>query len=972
MRIKFLPFLFCLTFFTNFYAQDRFSASEVIVGTYVGQTMPLRDLPTLVENLNQDPKTLTIVPNESTTQIEINDVPPTVIDNLQTKAGQIVTRAIEQNFIGASSTESGFFPPDPTGAVGPNHYVHSVNSLVKIFNKTGNLLVGPVNLGTFLGFGGNSGDPIVLYDQLADRWLVSEFGSINGGNSLAIGVSTTNDPTGTYNVYQFGFSGFPDYPHYAVWPDGYYGTINLGGQTTRAFVIERDVLLAGGTSPEIAIFALPGVVVNPNNIKSPEAANLLGTTLPPNTPGYITYLQDDAWSGVAFDHLKIWEIAVNPTNFANSTISAPLIIPTQPFDANEIFGQGSIQQPGTNQTLAAHGGIISFGANYRSFADHNSWLITFNTFIDNNDTGGIRWIELRNDATNPWSIYQEGTYSVADGNSRFMSSSSMDAAGNIGMAFSIGSATLPVGLRYTGRYDGDPLGQMTVAETSIVQGTGVRTNTYRYGDYGHVTLDPDNFTFWYTADYFFANNSWRTQIASFSLSGGFNNDVGISNILQPEDGILTNAETVQVSIRNFGTDTQTTIPLELRVNGNLIATENYTGSIAANETDNYTFNQTVDLSTTGQEYSIEVKTALANDEFNPNDTFTKVVKNLFANDVGITEIVSPESMTGLLVEPIVATIKNFGASTQSNFNVQYSVDGSTPVVESFAGPITSGEETEFTFAVPFDFSTLGTYSLTVSTDLTGDADPSNDSVTKVVENLFCQPVLDCSFGDGFELFSVADINNPSGCEGYADFRNLVANLAPGSTNDLTVTTGYGDQFITVWIDFNDDSVFSNNERVVTNHEIANGQAGGTFTETFDLVVPANATIGAHIMRAKSNYNGPVPTDACEITDYGETEDYTANIGTLGIEDIAIQNSDLIISSADNKIFDIILKSDYDGRAYVSVFNMLGQELGIKMIEKSAGSHNLKLDMSSAASGVYLLKVGGEFTNSIKTERIIVK
>src|SRR5690606_6244486 len=372
MKQKKLLSAFLLLLSISLFAQQKFPPEQVISGTFVGQTMPLRDFPTMPENLNLDPQTLTVVPNESTTQIEINEVPPTIIDNLQKTLGQIQTRAIEQNFIGASSSESGFYPPDPTGAVGPNHYVHSVNSLVKIFSKTGTLLVGPISLGTFLGFGGNSGDPIVLYDQLADRWLVSEFGSINGGNSLAIGVSATSDPTGAYNVYQYSFSGFPDYPHYAVWPDAYYGTVNLGGATTRAFALDRDEILNGGPNPEIVIFTLPGIVVNPNQVKSPEAANLLGTTIAPNTPGYVTYLQDDAWSGVSNDHLKIWEMEMDWTNPGNSTISAPLEIPTDPFDAGEIFGQGAISQPGTGQKLAGHGGIISFGANYRSFPDHNS------------------------------------------------------------------------------------------------------------------------------------------------------------------------------------------------------------------------------------------------------------------------------------------------------------------------------------------------------------------------------------------------------------------------------------------------------------------------------------------------------------------------------------------------------------------------------------------------------------------------
>ena len=919
-------------------------------------------------------KLLFPVPNESTTQLEINEGSPVIIDNLQTKQGGIQSMPIQQNFIGASSSESGFFPPDPTGAVGPNHYVHSVNSLVKIFDKSGNLLVGPVSLGSFLGFGGNGGDPIVLYDQLADRWLVSEFGTISGGNSLAIGVSVTNDPGGAYNVYQYAFNGFPDYPHYAVWPDAYYGTVNLDGQTTRAFAMDRDEILSGGANPAIVIFALPGVVVNPNQVKSPEAANLLGTNIPPNTPGYITYLQDDAWNGVSFDHLKVWEIETDWANPNNASISQPLVIPTDPFDAGEIFGQGAVEQPGTNQKLAAHGGIISFGANYRSFADHNSWLITFNTFIDNNQTGGIRWIELRNDDSNPWSIYQEGTYSIADGHSRFMSSSAMDAAGNIGLAFSIGSSTLPVGIRYTGRFDGDPLGQMTVAETTIVDGVGVRTNTYRYGDYSHTTMDPDNFTFWHTADFFSSNNAWRTQIASYSLSGGFSDDVGISNIIQPENGSLGTNETVEVSIRNYGTDTQTSVPLELRVDGNLVASETYTGSIAANATESYTFTQTVDLSNVGQTYTIEARTNLANDEFNGNDAYTKEVTNLFAIDVGATEITAPETGSGLGVEEISATIKNFGSTTQSDFDVQYTINGGTPVVETFTGTLASEEEATYTFTQTADFSALGNYIVTVTTSLPGDNNASNDSVTEDIENILCEPVIDCSLGDGFRLFSVAEINNPSQCEGYADFTDQVANLEPGSTNGLTVTTNYGSQYIKVWIDYNEDSIFTADEVVVNNYQIAPGQGSGTYTETMDLVVPANAAIGPHRMRAKSNWNAPVPADACEVTSYGETEDYTANIGDLGVEDISIRNSELIISSKDQRHFDITLVSDYQGQAYVSVYNLLGQELGIKMVGKPEGSntHTMKLDMSFTSSGVYIVKVGGEFTKAVKTARIIVK
>lgn len=972
MKFKKLLFATALLFGIGVNAQQVFPPDEVIVGTFIGKTIPLREYAVQEENHDQTIKEIKVVSNRSRYNPQVNaDALPNGIDpNVQRSFGEIRTRAIEQNFIGASSSESGFTPPDPTGAAGPNHYVHSVNSIVKIFSKTGTLLVGPVALGTFLGIGSNSGDPIVMYDQLADRWFVSEFGSL--GNSLAIGVSETGDPTGAYNVYQYTFGSFPDYPHYSVWHDAYYLTANIG-TTNKVYAVERDVMLAGGASPKIVGFPLPGSTQNTNTVLSPEPANLLGTNFPANAPGYVTYLQDDGWSGVSFDHLKVWEIDLDWNNTSNSTISAPLEIPTDPFNSVFApFGTGDVAQPGTDQKIDMIGGVISYAANYRSFADHNSWVITFNTDIDNNDTSGIRWIELRNDASNPWSIFQEGTYAPADGLSRFMGSAGMDAAGNIGLAFNVASGSLKASIRYTGRFDGDPLGQMTVAETEIIPGAGVQTFSNRFGDYSHLTMDPDNFTFWYTAEYFSSNNNWRTQIAAFTLSGGFAKDVGVNALIQPVNGLLTNAETVEVSIRNFGTDSQSNIPLELRVDGNLVASESFAGTITAGSTATYTFAQTVDLSTSGQTYSIEVRTNLAGDEFPANDPFTTDVTNLLANDVGAIEITAPVSGSGLGNETITATIKNFGAASQSNFNVQYVIDGGTPVVETFAGPIASEQEMTYSFNQTADFSALGTYNVTVSTSLGGDGNASNDAVSTVIENILCQPTSDCSLGDGFRLFSVAEINNPSSCEGYGDFTNLIANLAPGSTNDLTVTTNYGDQFVKVWIDFNDDYNFTANEVVVNNVEIASGQGSGTYTVTMDLVVPAGAAIGPHRMRAKTNWNGPVPNDACEETTYGETEDYTANIGTLGVDDFSVRNGNLIITTEGNKQYEVSLTTAYEGATYLAVYNILGQQLKVKMINKLGDSYKARLDMSEAASGVYIVKVGGTNTKSFKTGRIIVE
>ncbi len=975
MKFRLYALLAFLLASTMVQAQETFPAKTVIQGRFVKKTVPLRDFPTTLDaeyKVNE----IKIVPNNlrANEKLNANAYPQNGIDPLRQKnVGGVTLMPVEENFDGLTQGEGGgFTPPDPTGAAGPNHYIAGVNVAIKIFDKQGNVLAGPTMLGTFLGNGSNAGDPIFMYDHLADRYFVSQFQFSNNG--LVIGVSETSDPTGAYNVYQFPLDAFPDYPHYTVWPDGYYMTANkFVGNTT--YVIERQAMIDGEPTANIVGFSLPGVVENSNTVFSPEPANLTGVDFPANVPGYIVYMQDDGWGGgITNDHLKIWEIEVDWNNPASSTISAPVEIPIAPFDSVFApFGTGDVAQPGTGQKIDMIGGVISYASNYRSFGSHNSWLVTFNVDVDGNDTSGIRWIELRNTGNGAWSLFQEGTYAPADGHSRFMGSAGMDAAGNIGMGFHIASATLPVGIKYTGRFDGDPAGQMTVAEETIIDGIGVQTFSNRFGDYSHLTMDPDNFTFWHTAEYFASNNNWRSRVASFTLSGGFTADVGVNAIIQPENGVLTNAETVEISIRNYGTGTQSNIPVELLVDDVVVATETFNGSIAGGDVANYTFAQTVDLSTVGQTYTIKAATLLAGDEFNPNDDFEKEVTHLYANDVGPLELVAPASGSGLGMQTISVNLKNFGVDTQSNFDVQYTVNGGTPVVETFAGSLDQEEEAVFNFSTQADLTEIGSYTIEITTSLSGDQNTDNDTLTAEVENFMCQPEMDCSFGDGLQLFSIAEINNPSGCEGYADFTDEIAYLEPGMTYDLTMTTGYGDQHVTVWIDFNDDYDFTNDEKVVVDYVIAPGQGSGTYTETTDLTVPAGVPPGDHLMRAKTNWQAPVPDDACEETQYGETEDYTANTGILSISDQNFANSELVVLTLPNNQFDITLTTNYDKGVYAALYNVLGQQLKFKTLTKSSeNSYQIKLDMSQMASGVYLIKLSGADLKTYKTARIIVK
>ena len=224
---------------------------------------------------------------------------------------------------------------------------------------------------------------------------------------------------------------------------------------------------------------------------------------------------------------------------------------------------------------------------------------------------------------------------------------------------------------------------------------------------------------------------------------------------------------------------------------------------------------------------------------------------------------------------------------------------------------------------------------------------------EVKANVYCTPSMNCEILDGFQLFQLGDIDNESQCEGYGDFMNLSTELFQNSTNELTVTTGYGDQYVKVWIDFNDDLEFSNEEIVIDDYILAAGQGPGTYTETIELVVPENALVGTHILRAKTNWAAVVPDDPCSITTYGETEDYTVIIveSIMGVNENNLLFTPIIYPNPTDGNLTVDLKSSYK---YISVKlnDIMGRELFSKSYNE-ASELALKID---GAPGVYFLTI----------------
>ena len=243
------------------------------------------------------------------------------------------------------------------------------------------------------------------------------------------------------------------------------------------------------------------------------------------------------------------------------------------------------------------------------------------------------------------------------------------------------------------------------------------------------------------------------------------------------------------------------------------------------------------------------------------------------------------------------------------------------------------------------------------------AESSNGSLSEtykfmfeVKENVLCTPSMNCNSNDGFQLFQLQEIDNSSGCEGYADFTSMSTELEQGSEYELTVTTGWGDQYIKLWIDYNDDLDFTEDEVIINNHIIAPNEGSGEYTETISFVIPDDATPGQHILRAKSNWAGDVPTDPCVETDYGETEDYSVVIvnSILGINESTTSILPLIYPNPSDGNISVDLRDNYDN-IFIELTDIFGKQI-IKKPYTDVRIFNLNIDQPP---GIYFLSIIAE-------------
>jgi hypothetical protein len=446
-------------------------------------------------------------------------------------------------FAGGSNPDNGTYnggyvlPPDTNGAVGPKNYVQAINLMYEVFDKNTGVMTAAEPLSSV--FGGilsncglfSAGDPEVLYDQAADRWLVSEIAGYPPyiPYMQCVAVSTSSDPAGSYHIYalQMPNGYLNDYPKFAVWPDAYYMSTNFfSGNTfvgTGIFAWDRNAMLAGSSSVTIVYFNLGN---------DPATANLFGflpaipagNSLPPaGEPEHYAVLTSQAFGGGESDGVQIYDFQVDFGTPTNSSFTLNNTIPVDSFNPTVCTASSGncVPQPGTRSPkLEVLSDRLMYPLQYANFGGLET-LVTNHTIKGPSGQAAIRYYELqRSGGSGPFGMYDQGTF-APDSNSRWMGSAGLDQAGNLVVGYSVSGTGLHPSIRYAGRSSGVTYSGLDLGEASLIEGGGSQTDSSgRWGDYSGLTLDPsDDCTFWYTSEYLQSTGqyNWLTRIGSFRL-----------------------------------------------------------------------------------------------------------------------------------------------------------------------------------------------------------------------------------------------------------------------------------------------------------------------------------------------------------------------------------------------------------------------------------------------------------------------
>jgi hypothetical protein len=624
----------------------------------------LRDLPYIAPNPEVEEKRLTRYPHP---EIPSPAGPnPPGFERFESLLKQIISPTPNMpapilTFDGMNSAQSGCLclPPDTDGDVGPNHYVQSVNSSIKIFDKNGNPLNGP-NGTTYNSFfltlagtpcsGFNNGDGFVFYDHVANRWVVSDFafpGSLPGTGPFyqCIGVSQTGDPVGG-GWFLYAIQHDPanptwigDYPKLAMWNSGgspaqnaYFLTVNLfdgvtlGFQGVRAFAFDRASMLTGGPAHTIAFNITPAGLGDSYSLV--PAGFRTGNSPPVGRDEFLLSVDSPATGGVTLTQVHGWKFHVDFAVPGNSTLgvgtshSPNANVTVNGFvDAFTNSGTLLVPQNGTAQKLDTLGDKIMTPVVYQNRSGAES-LWASQTVLLNYPSGptAVRWYQFNVTGGNfpATPVQQQSWNNGNDGLWRWMPSIAVDQNGNMAIGYSTSSTSQEPSIRYAGRLASDPLNNLGQGEAIMTAGGGHQTHSSgRWGDYSMTTIDPaDNLTFWHTNEYYPVTSSanWFTRVGKFRFP------------------ISTPTPTPTATATPTATPTATVSPTPTPTPGSTPAAPN--ALKATNETaSSFTANWTSVSGATG--YRLDVST---------NSSFTNYVPGYQNLDVGNT---TSRNVTGL-------------------------------------------------------------------------------------------------------------------------------------------------------------------------------------------------------------------------------------------------------------------------------------------------------------------------------------
>ena len=828
-------------------------------------------------------------------------------------------RGITNNFDGIAYTTT--TPADPSIAVGPNHIIQMVNgtsgAVFEIFNKTGTQLVAPTNLDNITGKGG-LGDPVVLYDQLADRFVMTEFVNKNEtiDQGLSIAVSQTNDPTGSWYIYFFNTgTTFPDYPKFSVWNNAYYAKTNDFNSSnayigSSVYAFDRTKMLAGNAAATVQKFTVGATYKE----FSMTPVSLQGTSLPPTgSGGLFAYLQDASWTGSASDSIGLLEFTVDFVTASNSKILTKVSLAAAAYKSDICSASRSqcVPQPGSAVMLEALDQRIMNQPMYRKFGSYEGIVFT-NTVDKGTNIAGIRWYELKK-TTGNWSIYQQSTYSP-DASYRFMPAIAYDAKGNIGLAYNVSSSSVYPGLRYTGRKLCDALNTMTYVENSLMDGTAANGNS-RYGDYNNLVCDPDGKTFWFTGMYNIST-TWNSRITAFTL----------------DTCTALCGDPVNLTASNLGSTTATVNwtgvggALSYDVDYKLTTAATWINAITG--TTSFSVNLTALTANTTYDWRVRAKCSAGYGNYIPAQ-FTTVACS------------APNNLVSSIVTSTGATVSWTAVSGASNYSVDYKNTSTS------TWTVVTASTTSTTVNIT-GLSAYTTYDWRVKTNCTNGSSST---------------------------YSAAQFTTPAPCVDLLEPNNSLTAAAPiniGSNISAQIATATDLDYYS----FSNNSTNKNIKITLTNlpanYNLALFNPSGTSVAT-----ATNTGTTSETLIYNTTTIGTYKVEVLGVSKaYSSTQCYTLNaqIGATAFgPDIY---SPGFLNNEPFKIYPVpasqnvsLIFNAYQSNAYIVVKDQLGKTVISKTIPSNQGINFYNLDVSFLQNGVYFIR----FTNwkDLKTQKLVI-